>query len=78
MKEVTTVILENGLEYMELDEIIYDNNKYILLVNYNNVKDFCIRRIKVSDNQEYFVKIVDEIEYDKVLNLFVKKNKALF
>ena len=29
MKEVNTVILENGLEYMEMDEITYNNNKYI-------------------------------------------------
>ena len=78
MEEVNTVILENGLEYMELDELIYDNNKYILLVNYQNVKDACIRKIEVSDNQEYFVKIKDELEYSKVMNLFVKKNKALF
>lgn len=78
MKEVNTVILENGLEYMEMDEVIYNNNKYILLVNCKNVKDSCIRRLAMEDGQEYFYKVKDEIEYNKVLNLFVQKNKALF
>ena len=78
MEEVNTVILENGLEYMEVDEITFDNNVYILLVNCKNMKDSCIRRLKVSDNQEYLCKIKDELEYDKVLKLFIKKNKVLF
>lgn len=78
MKEVNTVILENGLEYMEMDEITYNNNKYILLVNYENTKDSCIRRVDILENQEYLCKIKDELEHSRVLNLFVKKNKDLF
>lgn len=79
MEEINTVILENGLEYMEMDEVSYNNNRYILLVNYKNVKDSCIRRLVLEeDGQEYFYKVKDELEYNKVLNLFVQKNKALF
>ena len=78
MEEVNTVILENGLEYMEVDEINFDNKEYVLLVNCKNVKDSCIRRVEITDNQEYLCKIKDELEYDKVLKLFIKKNKVLF
>ena len=77
MKEVNTVILENGLEYIEVDEILYNNTKYILLANYKNIKDCCIRKIVVKDNQEYFCKIKDE-ENQEVLKVFLEKNKALF
>jgi len=78
MDEVNVVVLENGLEYMEIDELVYNETKYILLANYKNVKDSCIRKICVKDNQEYFCKIKDDNELKTVLNLFVEKNKALF
>lgn len=78
MEEVNTVILENGLEYMEIDELTCDDKVYVLLVNCKNVKDSCIRWVKVTNNQEYLCKIKDELEYDKVLKLFIKKNKVLF
>ena len=78
MEEVNTVILENGLEYIEVDELIYNDTKYILLSNYENIKDSCIRKIVIKDKQEYFSKINDDDEYKNVLKLFLEKNKALF
>ena len=78
MEEVNTVILENGLEYIEVDELVYNDTKYILLSNYKNIKDSCIRKIVVKDKQEYFSKISDDDEYKNVLKLFLEKNKALF
>ena len=29
MEEVNTVVLENGLEYMEMDELVHNGYKYI-------------------------------------------------
>ena len=77
MEEVNTVVLENGIEYMEVDKLVHDNNTYILLANYQNIKDSCIRKISIENNQEYLCKLNDD-ELKKVLNLFVEKNKALF
>lgn len=77
MEEVNIVTLENGLEYIEVDEVVYNNTKYILLANYKNIKDCCIRKIVIKDNQEYFCKIKED-ENKEILKLFIEKNKALF
>ena len=53
MIEVNTLILENGIEYTEVDDLIYNNTKYILLSNIKNVKDSCIRKISIEDNKEF-------------------------
>lgn len=78
MIEINTVILENGIEYTEVDDIVYDNVKYILLSNINDVKDSCIRKIIILNNEEYISKLDSDREFDIVLSLFMEKNKALF
>lgn len=76
--DVSTYMLENGIEYTEIDNLEYNNNKYILLSNINNVKDSCIRKLVIEDNEEYIYRLEDDKEFDVVLNLFIEKNKALF
>lgn len=78
MIDVNTMILENGVEYTEVDSLIYNNNKYVLLSNIKNVKDSCIRKIIFEDNEEYIYRLDDDNEFDIVLSLFVKKNEDLF
>lgn len=78
MIEVNTIVLENGIEYTEVDELTYNNTKYILLSNIKNVKDSCIRKLSVEDNKEYLCRLENDQEYDVVLNLFIEKNKTLF
>lgn len=78
MVDVNTVVLENGVEYTQIDELIYDNISYVLLSNIKNIKDSCIRKIIIENNDEYLCRLEDHNEYEKILNLFVEKNKALF
>jgi hypothetical protein len=78
MIEVNTMILENGVEYTEIDNLVCDNIKYVLLSNINNTKDSCIRKISYENNKEYICRLKDESEFEKILNLFLEKNKALF
>lgn len=78
MIEVNTMILENGIEYTEIDSLVYDNNKYVLLSNIKNVKDSCIRKITIENNEEYVCRLEDDKEFDVILNLFMKKNETLF
>ena len=78
MVEVDTIVLENGIEYTELDEIIDNDTKYILLSNIKNIKDSCIRKIEIENNEEYLCKLDDNNEYERILKLFIEKNKALF
>ena len=77
MIDVNTMILENGVEYTEVDTLVYNNNRYVLLSNIGNVKDSCIRKIVIENNIEY-VSRLDDSEFDIILNLFMKKNETLF
>ena len=78
MIDVNTVVLENGIEYTEIDDVIYNNIRYVLLSNVNDVKDSCIRKITIQDDEEYISRLDSDNEFDIILNLFVEKNKALF
>ena len=78
MVDIRTVVLENGIEYTEVDDIIYNNTRYILLSNVNNVKDSCIRKISVQENSEYLCRLDSEREFNTILDLFLEKNKTLF
>lgn len=78
MIDVNTVVLENGIEYTEIDEIMHNNTKYILLSNAKNVKDSCIRKIEIEDNEEYLSRLDNDREFEMILNLFIEKNKTLF
>ena len=78
MVEVNTIVLENGIEYTEVDDLVYNDTKYILLSNIKDVKDSCIRKLSLIDDEEYLCRLDDEKEFDVILNLFVQKNKTLF
>lgn len=72
-KEVKTVKLENGIEYIIVDEII-DKDKYLILVNEMNDLDVCIRKVIVENNEEYIIGLDSDEELNKILNLYYKKN----
>ena len=74
---VNTMVLENGIEYTEVDNLVHNGIKYILLSNIKNAKDSCIRKISLDNNVEYVCRLEDDNEFELVLNLFMKKNKAI-
>lgn len=78
MIDVNSVILENGIEYIEADELKYNNIRYVLLSNVNNVKDACIRKIVIKNNEEILCGLDSSDEFDMILEMFINKNKALF
>lgn len=63
------VILENGKKYCIINEIIYNNVKYIYFTNIEDIDDFTIRK---EINNE-FVGLDNEEEFDKVVDIFIKK-----
>ena len=78
MVDIETIVLENGVEYTEVDDLVYNNTRYILLSNIKNVKDSCIRKITIQDDEEYLCRLEDENEFDVILDKFLEKNKTLF
>ena len=78
MEDVNAVVLENGIEYIEVDDLVYSGTRYILLSNIKNVKDSCIRKVSIRDNEEYLCRLDNDNEFDTILDMFMEKNKALF
>ena len=76
MIEVNTMILENGIEYTEVDNLIYNGVKYVLLSNIKDVKDSCIRKMSVGDNEKYVCRLENESEFDTILKMFLEKNST--
>ena len=64
-------------KYYHVDSLVYNENRYALLSNVNDINDITIRKMVVypdGDSLEYLL----EEEFDIVYPLFVEKNKALF
>lgn len=70
--ECDAVELENGMTYIIIKELMYNNSKYVLLSNENNVKDIAIRRSIMKDDKEYLEGIESNEELDKIISEFTK------
>lgn len=72
-KECNVITLENGIEYTEIDKINFNNNCYVVLSNFDDPSDFCIRKLVINNDQEYIVGLEDREEFNNVLKLFNDK-----
>lgn len=72
---IKCVKLEDGIEYMILDEIDSDVNTYVYLTNIEDEEDFCIRKVDNSRNSQLLVGLDNDEEFDKALLLFTKKHQ---
>jgi hypothetical protein len=70
---IKSIKLEDGIEYMVLDEIDLDNNTYVYLTNVDDEEDFCIRKVDNTKNDSMLVGLDTDNEFDKALLLFSKK-----
>lgn len=69
-----SIVLDDGIEYLIYDTELIDDIEYTLFVNTDNDADICFRKTISINNEEFFVKIDDDREYEKVLFHFTKKN----
>ena len=72
-KEYEVIMLEDNLEYAEIETLNYNNNTYYLLVQTDNPENICIRKLLIENNEEYIVGLDSKEEFDNVINLFSKK-----
>lgn len=70
MMKLKFVTLENGMNYMIMQEEKYNNTKYLYLVNENDKSDFCIRKIVSKNSNEYIVTLENQEEFNLALQLF--------
>ena len=74
MEEVKVIDLENGT-FVITDEILINGIKYVYLTNENDVMDFCIRKVKSENNEEYLVKLDSDQEFDTAIQEFLNKHR---
>lgn len=74
MEEVKVIDLENGT-FVITDEIFINGIKYVYLTNENDVMDFCIRKVKIENNEEYLVKLESDQEFDTAIQAFLNKHQ---
>lgn len=70
MMKLNFVTLENGIEYLVMQEVKYNDVKYIYLVNTNDDNDFCIRKVVVENNEELLSALDSDNELKLALDLF--------
>lgn len=78
MIEAKSVRLEDGIEYMVMDEIDNANTTYYYLANIDDEEDFCIRKIDKNKDNQLLVGLDSDQEFDRAMLLFMKKNKNYF
>ncbi len=76
-KEYSVITLEDGIDYIIVDEISFENNRFVYLSNINNKADFCIRKIVLKDEKEVLVGLSDDQEFDTAMLLFSKKHEDI-
>lgn len=69
--KIDTVIIENK-EYYVVQKFMIQNNTYYMLISTTDEKDMIIRRLSIENNKEYLVGLVDENEFNLVINEYYK------
>lgn len=74
MVDVEKVTLSDGITYIIVDEIKLEDKKFVYLTNENDVKDFCIKKSIIENDEEFFVGLDSDEEFDQAMLYFAKKN----
>ena len=71
MKEINSIVLEDGKDYMILDTLVISENRYLVLSKIEDSRDFCIRKL-LDDGT--LIGLSDKTEFDKVALYYLKKH----
>ena len=70
MNEIEVIELE-GKEYYLIKKIKVNGFEYYILINTENNKDLIIRRLMKDKEEEFLVKLIDEEEYNSVMEKYM-------
>ncbi len=76
MEEVCDIYTIDNDDYILLDGIIYEQEKYLLLSKKDDESKTIFRKSIIIDGEEYLEKI-DKSIYDEIVNLFLEHNRDL-
>lgn len=66
------IMLDDGIEYYVVKEKKINDTLYTLFANINDNTDICFRKTVVIDNEEYYVGLDNDTEFDLVMMHFSK------
>ena len=69
---IKTIILDDGIKYMIVEEMVINKTLYTLFANIDNENDICFRKTVKKDGKEYYVGLDDEKELERVIVHFTK------
>lgn len=76
MSDTEARIIElDGKKYILLDSIVDNENTYYYFSNIEDNHDFLILKDSLENNEEVLIGIADDMEYDRVLELFLRKHQ---
>lgn len=68
-----SIVLDDGIEYLIYDSENINDVKYTLFVNIDDDSDICFRKTVIKNNEEFYIGLDDDNEFEKVLLRFTKK-----
>lgn len=68
-----SIVLDDGIEYLIYDSENINDVKYTLFVNIDDDSDICFRKTIIKNNEEFYIGLDDDSEFEKVLLHFTKK-----
>ena len=75
MVEINCITL-NGKEYAIIENVCYNNNDYVYLINLEDEKDILVRKVVIENNENYYCTLDSVEELDNVmLEIHKKLNK---
>lgn len=66
------IMLDDGIEYYVIKEEKINGITYTLFANVNDNTDICFRKTVILDNNEYYVGLDNDTEFDLVMMHFAK------
>lgn len=70
---IRTAVLDDGLEYVIIEEHVINDIPYTLFANIDDPTDICFRKTVIEDGKEYYIGLDDQKEFDLVVLHFTKK-----
>ncbi len=72
------IIKIDGKDYIIVDALEVNNNRYLLMGNENDYEDLMVRKVIVESGEEYITKLESEEELQSILEAFRDKHRKDF
>ena len=74
--DVDVFTLDDGKEYVNVEQIILGNNNYLFLSSVEDRTNFCIRKRVNENGEELLVALKDQDEFADVIQEYVNKHSG--